>query len=292
MAMLIKGGILHTMTQAGTFTGDVLIDGEQIAAVGPDLALPDDLKPCTLSARDLHVLPGLIDPHISEPPEEDEHLLRAAREAGVTAGLLWPEGEGCCRMMASGRLGPSRIYLVNPALYTDVQLVQRLAELQASGLRVAAQVHDEDCCRRLLRLVETTGIRMIFSHLTGCEGLEDAVAVSGCSVILGVGGSRSASPWAFAGRLAARGVPVCLTCNSPDAKLKHLPVCAALCIRDGMAREQALRTITANPADLLELPDAGRIAPGCRADLVLYDGDPLLLATSHVITIQNGRLCH
>jgi imidazolonepropionase-like amidohydrolase len=36
-----------------------------------------------------------------------------------------------------------------------------------------------------------------------------------------------------------------------------------------------MRAATSSAADLLRLPDAGRVAPGARADLVLYDADPL-----------------
>jgi imidazolonepropionase-like amidohydrolase len=43
----------------------------------------------------------------------------------------------------------------------------------------------------------------------------------------------------------------------------------------GMTPLQAMRAATSSAADLLRLPDAGRVAPGARADLVLYDADPL-----------------
>ena len=54
-------------------------------------------------------------------------------------------------------------------------------------------------------------------------------------------------------------------------------------VKAGMSPEQALRTATTIPAELLGMPDKlGRIAPGFLADLVAVEGDPLKDIT-HVI---------
>jgi imidazolonepropionase-like amidohydrolase len=42
----------------------------------------------------------------------------------------------------------------------------------------------------------------------------------------------------------------------------------------GMRPLDALIAATASGADLLRLPDVGRVAVGMRADMVLYDGNP------------------
>ncbi len=43
----------------------------------------------------------------------------------------------------------------------------------------------------------------------------------------------------------------------------------------GMEPIKAMVAATANGAEALRIPDVGRIAPGMRADLVLYDADPI-----------------
>ena len=42
----------------------------------------------------------------------------------------------------------------------------------------------------------------------------------------------------------------------------------------GMSPLAAMVAGTANGAELLRVPDIGRVAPGFAADLVLYDADP------------------
>ena len=43
----------------------------------------------------------------------------------------------------------------------------------------------------------------------------------------------------------------------------------------GMEPLQAMVAATANGAEALRIPDVGRIAAGMRADLVVYDADPI-----------------
>jgi imidazolonepropionase-like amidohydrolase len=57
----------------------------------------------------------------------------------------------------------------------------------------------------------------------------------------------------------------------------------------GRPPAQILKLATSRAADLLALPDRGRIAPGLRADLLIVEGNPLadlkaLGAIRHVVT--------
>jgi len=53
-----------------------------------------------------------------------------------------------------------------------------------------------------------------------------------------------------------------------------------LLVRGGLSPRDALRAATSVPADVFDLPDRGRIAPGARADLLLVAGDPLTDVTA------------
>lgn len=56
----------------------------------------------------------------------------------------------------------------------------------------------------------------------------------------------------------------------------------------GLTRGQALAAITANPARILGLADTGTLEVGKRADLVLWDGDPLELTSTPVAVWIDG----
>jgi dihydropyrimidinase len=59
MSLLIQSGTL--ITAAETFTADILIEGEKIAAIGEDLHIPDAQ---VVAAQGKLVLPGGVDPHV------------------------------------------------------------------------------------------------------------------------------------------------------------------------------------------------------------------------------------
>ena len=56
----------------------------------------------------------------------------------------------------------------------------------------------------------------------------------------------------------------------------------------GVTRDQALSLITRNPAEIFGMTDTGTIAPGQRADLVMWDGDPLELTSAPVAVMIDG----
>jgi imidazolonepropionase-like amidohydrolase len=67
----------------------------------------------------------------------------------------------------------------------------------------------------------------------------------------------------------------------------------ALLVEAGLSPAEALRAATSSPAEFLGRADAGRVAPGFVADLVLVDGDPLAdIANTRRISavVAAGRL--
>lgn len=73
--------------------------------------------------------------------------------------------------------------------------------------------------------------------------------------------------------LDSRGVSVILT--SDGLNIRRLRQQAGRAVNYGLAYHKALASITSETAQVLGLQDRGRIAAGLRADLVLWDGDPL-----------------
>jgi imidazolonepropionase-like amidohydrolase len=91
--------------------------------------------------------------------------------------------------------------------------------------------------------------------------------------------------YTLAGRLSQAGVRFCMADGggADDAMTaRNLPYNAATGIGLGLTREEALKSITLYPAQILGVADRlGSIEPGKVADLLIADGDPLEV-TTHV----------
>ena len=290
MGLLIRGGTLLTMDEAGGFQGDLKTRSSVVVEVTayPLHIEPDD-DDVILEAEGLYVIPGMIDPFVSTNGEDDTYIARIAMGAGITSALIWDTSDHCSLFSQGGRC-LSSFLRINPAQFTDNQLDGHLQHAKENDLTPVIDIQTESMGIRTLLSIRRTDTKPILFRLSGCAALVEAIAETGCPVVPAPYGMCGSSPWQMAARFAERGVQTALTCAYPYTMMKHLPLCASLCIREGMDRTKALRAITSTPASLLGLSNAGKLAPGCQADICIYDGDPLLVASSLVMTIINGKI--
>ncbi|WP_448546699.1 amidohydrolase family protein [Thalassotalea fusca] len=89
--------------------------------------------------------------------------------------------------------------------------------------------------------------------------------------------------------LTNAGVKVVLTVSGDTHNLYQLRFDAGNAVANGMTKDQALAAVTANVADTFDI-NAGRIAVGKRADLVLWSSDPFELSTKVEQMWINGKL--
>ena len=299
MALLIRNGFLYTQTERGTIRGDILLDQNGILAVAEHIDASTVALEHVIDADDLHVCPGLIDPHM--------HLVRAARymkddlsalgdaalAAGVTTSALWQnDGEACIVRHGHQPAKASALVQLKIEDRTDDELRRVMMEAVENGTRLGCEIYGIPAAKRVLALQRETGCSMVLTHLTDCGDMAGEIIASGCPVILGACCRRGAtSAYELAARLQRAGVTVALTGDYPSTRLHHLPISAGLCVKEGLSTEEALRMITLDAARLLGVDDvAGSIEIGKRADLTLFDGDPLMLASARVITVSGGEL--
>ncbi|HZI12586.1 MAG TPA: amidohydrolase family protein [Myxococcus sp.] len=88
--------------------------------------------------------------------------------------------------------------------------------------------------------------------------------------------------------LSAAGVKVLISVLGEPTMVRTLPQEAGNAVAWGLPHTEALRAVTSNVADVFGL-EGGRIAPGAVADLVLWNGDPLELATRPVGMWLGGK---
>jgi imidazolonepropionase-like amidohydrolase len=142
--------------------------------------------------------------------------------------------------------------------------------------------HRADDIATAIRLADEFGYRLIVNHATEGYLIADVLAERGIPCIVGpMFTTRSKvelrlRTLANPGVLAAAGVQVALTTDHPVVPINFLVHQATLAVKEGMAREDALRALTVNPAQMMGLGDRlGALAPGLDGDVVIWDGDPL-----------------
>ena len=64
---------------------------------------------------------------------------------------------------------------------------------------------------------------------------------------------------------------------------------AGLAVSNGLSYPAAIRALTAGPASIWGAPDAGTLAPGKAADIIVWDGDPLEPSSAPTAVIVEGR---
>jgi len=88
-----------------------------------------------------------------------------------------------------------------------------------------------------------------------------------------------ASSYQLAGELAKAGVKVAFS-TGDNTNVRLLPYNAAMSVAWGMTRDEALKALTINAAEILGVSDrVGSIEPGKEANLFIAKGDPLEIRT-------------
>ncbi|MDT0441264.1 amidohydrolase [Streptomyces johnsoniae] len=156
--------------------------------------------------------------------------------------------------------------------------------------------HRADDIATALRLADEFGYRVVINHGTEAHLLADEIARRDVPVIAGplfttrtkveVRQRTLANP----GILTRAGVKVAITTDHPVVPINFLVHQVTLCVKEGLDRGTALRTITTNPAEILGLDDrVGSLRPGLDGDVVIWSGDPLDVMSRALRVFVEGR---
>jgi len=157
-----------------------------------------------------------------------------------------------------------------------------LARVLTGELPWCQHTHRADDIATAIRLADEFGYRLVINHATEGYLLADLIAERNIPCIVGpmfatrskveVRNRSLANP----GVLANAGVTVALTTDHPVVAIDFLVHQATFAVREGMRREDALASITINPARILGFDDrVGSLAKGKDGDVVIWSGDPL-----------------
>ncbi|WP_346899570.1 amidohydrolase [Clostridium sp. UBA7503] len=87
------------------------------------------------------------------------------------------------------------------------------------------------------------------------------------------------------------GIKVSIMTDHPVIPLQYISLCAALAAREGMDEEEALRSITINPARAINADHrVGSIEIGKDADIIIYNGHPFDLRNTVKLVMIDGTV--
>ena len=93
------------------------------------------------------------------------------------------------------------------------------------------------------------------------------------------------------GILSRKGISVAIVTDHPVVPIQYLPLCAGLAVREGMDPEEALKAVTAYPAEICGISDrVGTLEAGKDADFSVFSENPLTLEAKPDMVFLNGEL--
>lgn len=161
---------------------------------------------------------------------------------------------------------------------------------------IKAHAHRADDILTALRIAKEFHIDITIEHCTEGYRIIDYLLEENAKIIVGpLFSDRSKielknMTFKAPGILSKAGVKVAMMTDHPVIPIQHLPVCAAIAVREGMDEMEALKSITINAAEVTGIGDrVGSLEPGKDADVVIFDGHPLDVRSKTVWVFINGQ---
>ena len=143
-----------------------------------------------------------------------------------------------------------------------------------------AHAHRADDIATIIRIAEEFKVNLVLIHCTEGHKIADFIAKKGYPAIVGPTIFWVSKPeirergFKTAVTLAKAGVKVALQTDSLTP-MNYFPLLPISVIKEGLSKEEALKCVTINPAEILGLGDRiGSLDPGKDADIVIWSGHP------------------
>jgi len=200
----------------------------------------------------------------------DEDIKKESEKALKEANDIWDNAKKYLELKKSG---------AQLQYYPEMEQLSKAVSGELPLLIVVDAASD---IQNAIKWVEGKNIKVIFSGVAEGWRVADEIAKAGIPVITGPvqelparQSDRYDAAYSNAGKMAKSGVKVALRTDDEE-NVRNLPFHAAFAAAYGLGKEDALKAITINPAEIFGIQDQyGSVEAGKRANLVISTGDPL-----------------
>ena len=159
--------------------------------------------------------------------------------------------------------------------------MDQLAKVITGELPLLVEVNAASDIQNAIKWVQGKNIKVIFTGVAEGWRVADEIAKAGIPVVTGPvqelptrQSDRYDAAYTNAGKLAKAGVKVALRTDEEE-NVRNLPFHAAFAAAYGLGKEEALKAVTINPAEIFGIADQyGSVEAGKRANLIVSTGDP------------------
>lgn len=176
---------------------------------------------------------------------------------------------------------------------------ESLIPLLKGEIPLKVHAHRADDIFTAIRLIREFNLKATLDHCTDGHLIADDLLEEGFDIITGPAltdrSKLEVSNLSFktAKVLNDKGLLVAITTDHPEVPINRLNVCAALCVKEGLSNEEAIKMITINPAKILGIDKrVGSIEIGKDGDIVIFNGDPLDARVNVMYTIIEGKIVY
>lgn len=177
--------------------------------------------------------------------------------------------------------------------------MEALGPVLKKEIPLKAHAHRADDIFSAIRIAQEFDLNLTLDHCTEGHLIADHLAAEGYPALVGPSLSERSKfelqnlTFDTPGVLHQAGVKIAIITDSPVIPLQYLPICAALASKHGLPKEEAIKAITINAAEILGLDDRiGSVEVGKDADLVLWDQHPFHYESKVLMTIINGNIVY
>ncbi len=172
---------------------------------------------------------------------------------------------------------------------------ESLLPVLSGKMQVHFHAHRADDIFTAIRIAKEFHLDYVIVHGTEAHMIAEDLKAEGVRVFSGPFLSDRSKPELknltpkSPGILMNSGIQTAIVTDHPVIPLQYLHMCAGLAVREGADYEQALKAITIEPARICGIDKrVGSIEAGKDADLVVFETDPLLLASKPSMVFVDG----